>query len=351
MKKRYWVSLLFLLIFLFSCATVGIDTQVNDFYNLALDLHKSGNFERAKYYYLRALNSEDPPFDAMYNLVLLYIQSNNYTAARDMLSDLQKNDPENREFKHLELYLEASQEGGDPLVVANEILEIYPRDLYALQVSAELYLKKGNPQKAREMLEIIPADQQDELYLDLMIRVIQWVDTSINEDGNQVNKVEGLSENSSIIFPIPDDIIVHIPADLSALYPDDENEASQDVPPELINIEEMELLWNFREQDWFSLARIERLWILLNTAEERDKQLQLLELWEKDFPEEKAKILFHKASLELEHLDLWEQGLRDMRLSLSQGFSMWNDYRALIQRLDPELQSELEYLEELYNWQ
>lgn len=305
MKKPYLLSLC-ITIFLFSaCQTLDKRVFAEDMYNVALELQKAGQAERAVFYYEKCLELENPPYEAYYNVTLIYIGQGRWNRAEKYLQLMESRDPQNRNLLRLRLYLQYSrytelleaEEEADPEILihsAEEILGMYDRDVYTLEVLSTLYYKLEKPDLAYTYLLQIDPDHLSEESFTLIYNIIKD------------------SENSEELR--------------SWLYKNQHHE--------LMSADYLYHLLELNEQA--SLFEENRI---------------LLERMLQAYPEEKARLLFEQASLQLSEFSLWEEGLRNLRMSFIAGYSTWTEVETLASSVNPALKNEILNILDLYKWE
>jgi len=157
LKKPSWVRLPFLLLLplLFSCAGEPEKaTLYGDYYNLARDLHGAGRYDRAEFYYLACLKGDRSRGDCLFNLSLLYLETNRPDKALPYLTELHHRDGENLlVMDNLGVAYSLKEEWDEALAWYGRVLEIFPWDRTALYNGALVQTRKGEGEKSLASLE------------------------------------------------------------------------------------------------------------------------------------------------------------------------------------------------------
>ncbi|MBN2626650.1 MAG: tetratricopeptide repeat protein, partial [Spirochaetales bacterium] len=139
----------------FSCAG-GPEGDVlrADYFNLARDLQDAGRYERAEYYYKLALRGDGERGDSLFNLSLLYLETDRTDMALDCLNELYGRDRENLiVMDNLGVVYSRREEWDQALDWYKKVLEIFPWDRTALYNGALIYTRKEMPHESLAWLE------------------------------------------------------------------------------------------------------------------------------------------------------------------------------------------------------
>ena len=157
MKRPFWARVLAPLLFLalFSCAhTPEQGVLADDYYNLARDFHRLGEYGRAEFYYGASLDLEPKSRDSLYNLALLYLETGNGDKALDSLNRLYGLDENNLLVMNaLGLAFSLREEWDEALAWYDRVLEQFPWDRTALFNSALILSEQENPSEALSRLD------------------------------------------------------------------------------------------------------------------------------------------------------------------------------------------------------
>ncbi len=158
MKRPFWdkpVPLILLALLFFSCAG-GPEGDVlrADYFNLARDLHDAGRYERAEYYYRLSLKGDEERGDSLFNLSLLYLETNRTDMSLDCLNELYARDRENlMVMDNLGVVYSRKEEWDLALDWYGKVLEIFPWDRTALYNGALIYTRKEMADESLAWLE------------------------------------------------------------------------------------------------------------------------------------------------------------------------------------------------------
>lgn len=183
MKKPSWVNPLLgsALFLLFSCAG-GVESQVlrADYYNLALDLHGQGLYDRAEFYYRESLTAGGSDRDILYNLALLYLETGKPDQAEERLLLLHRQDPLHRPLLNaLGLVSFQREEWEQALEWYDRTLAVYPRDGNALFNSALVLEKMEREEEAKKRWETLWEERKDQ---DVFSRLYPYYSDALRED-------------------------------------------------------------------------------------------------------------------------------------------------------------------------
>ena len=130
--------------------------MVDDYYNLAVELHSIKEYDRAEIYYKKCLSLAKNQNDCLFNLALLYLETERPQHAKPLLEQLLTRDSKNRSvINAMGVVFSQQKEWDQALEWYEKSLSLFPWDFEALYNEALVYDAKEESLKAREILEIL----------------------------------------------------------------------------------------------------------------------------------------------------------------------------------------------------